>query len=223
MFDFLCYSSSDSYLPKKEQGPIAFLRVIHASPACRRTDVYSNGHPIAKNLSFKKFTPYFWIPAGPHVMEVFQTGKKLYLCSKNEVTAEQDQVYTGVITGHKDKAEFLLIPDPKVQIGEDASKLRFVNLSPDTVFDMSGPEGQVLFREIGYRGIPGYVSITPGKHTLKVSNAEKPGSVLTLPDVELKGGWNYTFYTMGLNHGKPGLQAIVPIDGSTYIVPPRHE
>jgi hypothetical protein len=41
--------------------------------------------------------------------------------------------------------------------------------------------------------------------------------ILTVPNTNLRAGNIYTVYIVGLANGSPGLQVLIPLDGSTYL------
>jgi len=216
MFDFLCYESSEKFIPKP--SPISYIRIFHATPKLRKVDIYTNGHLISKNLSYRKYTPYLSVPSGQHNINIYPSGMKTNLLMYKNINLEENCIYTAASIGDTFGSELFIIPDPKIAKLEDTARVRFVHLSFDTPSaDVILPGGNVLFKDIGYKCVSQYIPLSTGKYNFQVRTTEEYKILLTVPNTILKSGWNYTLFIIGSMEGKPGLQSFTLLDGNTYI------
>jgi hypothetical protein len=216
MFDFLCYQSTDSYLPKR--GPESHIRILHTASASRKVDIYASRYLIASNLTYKKYTPYFLIPSGQHKIGVYLAGTKANPYTEMDMKFDTGLIYTLSLTGETDDTEAFLIPDLKPVSRKGLANIRFINLSPAyPLLDLFKSGGDTLFSNAGYRNITAYLSLEPGKYSFLIKQSGSGNTVLTISDITLKPDWNYTVYAAGLPGEKKGLQALILLDGSTYI------
>lgn len=214
MFDFLCYKPMDSYIPKKENPPPSYLRLLNVTEGFKAVDILLNGHIVAKKFGFKKFTPYYPLPFGHHTVDVYKAGSNDKPNSTLNINLSEDHIYTLVIEGNCAN-RILLAHDIRINCYHEMSNIRFINLSSDMCpINIASAEKTFILENLSYRSIPDYANIVSGKHTFHISQKEK--LVATLPNVDLKPNWNYTIY-IGGSSVKSHMYGIILIDGSTYI------
>lgn len=218
MFDFMCYRPLDSYVPKHEDPPPpSYVRLFHTASGCRAVDIYFNDHMVAKKFGYKKYTPYFAIPEGEHTLYVYKAGAKDKPLSTLDIKLKQYLIYTIVVEGSSGN-RLLLVNDPKIECQKDMANIRFIHVSPDIPpLNIVTSENNILFEHLSYRYIPDYTSIEPGKQTFHLRQCQDSKPLVTVPQAELKGEWNYTIYIIGSEAQKSGIHAMTLIDGSTYI------
>jgi hypothetical protein len=215
MFDFICYKPMDSYVPKKEDPPPpSFLRLLNVSEGFKAVDISLNGRMVAKKFSYKKFTPYYPLPFGHYTADIYKSGNSDKPNSTLDINLLEGHIYTLVVEG--DCADrILLVHDIRTDRDNDIPNIRFINVSSDmSSINISSSDKVYHYENLSYRSIPNYTEITSGKHTFQISQKEKP--VSTIPNVDLKPGWNYTIYIAG-SSVKSHIYGITLIDGSTYI------
>lgn len=216
MYSFPYYPSS-LYMMRQEAS---FLRVLHAAPGVRAVDVYADGKLIARNLRYKVFTPYLKVSPGQYNIKVYPAGTAANPVINTNITLRSGNIYTVATAGTDGNIELITIPDTKVPVNSQKTNVRFVHLSPDTpAVDITLPDGKVLFPNVSYRGITGYISLDPGRYTIQARRAGTNNVVLTVPNIRLRPGRNISIYAVGLSGGVPKLQVLIPLDGSTYLRP----
>ncbi|KPU45470.1 hypothetical protein OXPF_07030 [Oxobacter pfennigii] len=215
MFDFLSYNSMDSYIPQQKQVPSCHVRILQISPRTKKADIYSNGQLIAKGLGFKKFTPYFTLPAGKHNIKALMNINKPALADDTFIIKE-GLIYTLALIGGREDIQFILFEDILVKEHENTSNIRLANLSSDSsVLNLSINKGDTLIEDVQYKTSSDYTAISPGKYVLRLEIPERYH--VTIPDMEFKDGWNYTIYALGTINSKLNLQAFSILDGNTYL------
>jgi len=196
----------------------SYVRVLHSSPGAPRVDVYANGNLIARNLRYGSFTPYLKLIPGRYKITVYPAGTSSTPIINTTVNLEPNNIYTAAAIGRPENIELFTIPDKRVAINPAMTNLRFIHLSPDApAVDITLPDGKVLFSNVSYKGITDYIPVAPGRYTIQARPAGTDKIVLNVPNIVLRGGLNISVYAVGLAKGKPGLQVLVPLDGSTYL------
>lgn len=215
MLDFLCYTPGDSYLPKKE--PASFLRFLNAAPSIKRFDAYVSHHPVSKNISFKKYTPYFNIPAGQHIISICSPGNDKKVYSSSENMFEDHLIYTVCASEFSGQVKLIVIPDIRIEPENSSANIRFTNLTqaPHAI-TAAYDSGPAIFPSIEPGCVSPYESFQPGKYSFRVSNAVSKDLLLIVPDIILKPGWNCTLYLTILSEENK-YSYINLLDGSTYI------
>lgn len=197
----------------------SYIRVLHASPDAPRVDVYANGNLIARSLRYKGFTPYLRVPSGQYNIKVYPSGMSTTPVIDTNVELRPNTIYTAAAVGRLADIGLLPIVEPRVPMSPGKTNIRFIHLSPDAPsVDITLPDGTVLFPNVGYRGITSYKSVEPGRYSLQARAAGTDNVALTVPNIRLRGGTNISVYAVGLAGGKPGLEVLIPLDGSTYLL-----
>lgn len=216
MFDYLCYKSMDSYIPNEETP--SYIRILQACPGYRKVNIYSNGHQLAKDLGYAKFTPYLTVPAGHHNISIRKGGNKPEILNEDAVNMEAGEISTLAAVKCDEGMEIIKIPDPHLEIRGDNARIRFVCLSPHTSsVDLTLGKGDVLFSALHYKQITEYMYLCPGKYNFHIKSSDTGKVLAVMNDIDLKSGWNSTIYALENPGGKPGLKMFIPLDGNTYI------
>ena len=198
---------------------ISYIRLFHASPNAPGVDVYLDGNLVAKDLKYQQFTSYLPITAGEYDIEVYPSGNTStpVLEAKN-FGITPNSIQTVAVIGQLNNLEFFPIPEPHLAVNPSMVFLRFSGLSPDSPpMDVALPNGQLLFRNLNYKDITGYILIPPGNYTILLKAAGTENIILTAPNFIIKPNRLYTTYTTGLNSGNPEMQIVQALDGLSYI------
>ena len=131
----------------------ANVRIFHASPDAPPVDVYLNSYPVAMNLAYKSFTPYFPICPGRYIIRVFPAGTMDKPVIDQMFEVRPQDLVTLAIVGRL--ADIGLLP-----VGPSAAPLiygkafvRFVHLSPNAPrVDVAVQGGPALFQNVGLQG-----------------------------------------------------------------------
>lgn len=212
---FFCpYCMSDF----RERIPQAHVRILHASPDTPAVDVYANGRLLVKRLRFKEFTEYLSIPPGKYNIRVYPTGstQKPVLSTNFEIL--DGKIYTIAAIGKFPDVSLMAIADPRRMIPRSKVLIRFSHLSPDApAVDVGLKNGTNLFSNIQYKQTTQYIEAEPGLYNFVIKLAGTDKQVLLVPNIHLRPNRMYTIYAVGLASGNPSLQALIALDGGTYI------
>src|SRR5947209_4649383 len=82
---------------------MAFVRVVHASPAAGTVDVYVDGGKLLSNFAFGTVTGYVSVPAGSHKIQVAPAGAGIAASVITQTASVEAGVpYTVAAIGTKD-------------------------------------------------------------------------------------------------------------------------
>ncbi len=196
----------------------SFMRLFHASPDAPAVDIYLNDKVIARNLSYKQFTPYISVAPGVYNVRVFAKGTTTNPVIDTNYNFRNEVIQTIAATGLLKDIELIPFEEPKIQQGPGKVYVRFVHLSPNTpAVDITIPNGNILFKDVTFEEATEYVPLNPGTYTLQARPTGSSDIALTVPNITFRAGRYYTIYAVGLLNGTPTLQVVIPLDGSSYI------
>lgn len=196
----------------------AYVRLLHASPDAPVVDVYANGSLIATNLSFGQLTNYVCVAPGIYRLTVFAAGTTAAPVIDTTVPITARTSLTAAAVGFLANINLQVIPEPPVYLTYNNSLIRFVHLAPNAPpVDVILPDGTVLFQNVPYENITNYIPLAIGNYTLQVRVSGTSQIVLTVPNVYLVPGMAYTVFAIGLLAGTPPLQALLAIDGNSFL------
>lgn len=192
----------------------SYIRVLHAVPDAPKVDVYADDQLIAKDLAFGKYTDYLSVPEGNYEIAVYAAGTKSNPVLKNMLMIRPDTIHTIAAVGTLNTIGLLAIPDRMAGDEPAISLVRFCHLSPNApAVDITLPDGTILFRNVSFKQLTPYISVSPMNYTLQVRPAGTSTVVLTIPNVNLRSGMVYTIYAIGLVGKEPELSALPVTDG----------
>ncbi|QCX34812.1 DUF4397 domain-containing protein [Caloramator sp. E03] len=197
---------------------ISYIRILHASPNSPAVDVYANDKLIAKNLSYRGFTPYIGVPEGQYRVKVFATGTKEKPVLDTELSLPGNASYTIAAIGNPNEISLFPIVEHQKSLSPGKLFLRFAHLSPNAPsVDIVTTDGKKLFEDISYKEVDDYIEVNPGTYSIKINPSGTNNTVLFVPNIRLLPNRYYTIYAVGLVGGKPSLQVLIPLDGTSYL------
>ena len=215
------------YCPKNLYNPYSlyrvtpmtsYFRILHASPKSPAVDVYINDMLKFKNLNYGAFTDYIEVMTGQYNIKIYATGTKTSPVLNKNLFISPEKIYTLAAIGLLPSIDVLPIPENKIIKTLDKVYIKFAHLSPNTgAVDIVLPDGKILFKNISYKQFTDYIEVPAGTYTLLVRATGTTTPVLYIPNIKLKPERFYTVYAISLTNDRPGLQALIPLDGSSYL------
>jgi hypothetical protein len=218
MFEYNRTFPSNPFYFNGFREPNSYIRVFHASPDAPAVDVYANNNIIARGLSYRNFTEYFQVVPGNYNITVYPAGQLTNPVLVTNANIPSGTIHTAAAIGRLSDISLFLVPEPIIPIPPNKLFIRFVHLSPNAPnVDIALPNGNILFRNIGYKQITNYLSVDPNTYTIEVRPTGTNTTVLYVPNITLYPNRFYTFYAIGLANDSPPLQVLIPLDGNSYI------
>lgn len=191
----------------------SLVRVLHAAPNADAVDIYINDTLFFKELSFTEFSPYVYVPEGNYTMSVYPVNTTENPILSKYIEIDDDELLTIAIIGDNDNLDFLFIEEDTESTYGQNSKLRVVNLVPNSP-RVNILEGEnVLFPNVGYKDITRYKTVSPGTYTLNVELVEN-GQIVLQNQISITADRVYTLYALG---NIPNVQIYQSLDGATFI------
>lgn len=191
----------------------SLVRVLHAAPNADAVDIYINDTLFFKELSFTEFSPYVYVPEGNYTMSVYPVNTTENPILSKYIEIDDDELLTIAIIGDNDNLDFLFIEEDTESTYGQNSKLRVVNLVPNSP-RVNILEGEnVLFPNVGYKDITRYKTVSPGTYALNVELVEN-GQIVLQNQISITSDRVYTLYALG---NIPNVQIYQSLDGATFI------
>ncbi len=187
-----------SALPVIDFG-VTQIRAAHLSPDAPNVDIWINGARTLENVPYQAISDYLKLTAGAYRIQVSPAGANSPIVIDATVDFEANKAYTVAATGllsAGDLQPIVLIDDrsPEAQ----KAKIRFVHTSADApAVDIALKYGPVLFSNISFRQASNYLSVGAGSYDLEVRVAGTATVALSLDDVTLAAGTNYSVFAIG--------------------------
>ena len=206
-------------IPTYRVSPMtSYFRILHASPKSPGVDVYINDMLKFKNLTYGAFTDYIEVVTGDFNIKLYATGTKTSPVLNKNIFVPPEKIYTVAVIGLLPNIDVLPVPEPKIIEPTDNVYIKFAHLSPNTsAVDIALPDGKILFKNIKYKQFTDYIQVPAGTYTLEARPTGTTTTILYVPNIRLKSQRFYTVYAVGLSNDHPGLQALIPLDGSSYL------
>ena len=191
----------------------SLVRVLHAAPNADAVDIYINDTLFFKELSFTEFSPYVYVPEGNYRMSVYPVNTTENPIFSKYIEIDDDELLTIAIIGDNNNLDFLFIEEDTESTYGQNSKLRVVNLVPNSP-RVNILEGEnVLFPNVGYKDITKYKIVSPGTYTLNVELVEN-GQIVLQNQIAITADRVYTLYALG---NIPNVEIYQSLDGATFI------
>jgi hypothetical protein len=218
MYNCPFFQESEKKYTSFRQDLFSYIRLLHASPDAPNVDVYVNDRPVARGLGYKQFTPYLKLNTGLYNIKVFPAGTTANPVISTQFQVPSNSIYTVAAVGMLKDISLQAILEPLNQPRPGTSFIRFIHLSPNApAVDVALRNGRDLFKDIQYREVSEYTTISPGVHAFQIKQAGTDNVVLTVPNIRLLPNKIFSIYAVGLLKGNPPLQVLIPLDGSTYL------
>ncbi|MCB2292995.1 DUF4397 domain-containing protein [Clostridium algoriphilum] len=196
----------------------SYFRVLHSSPKSPAVDVYINDMLKFRNLTYGAFTDYIEVVTGDYNVKLYAAGTKTSPVLDKNIFVPPEKIYTVAAIGILPNIDLLLVLEPRIINPSDKVYIKFAHLSPNAgAVDIALPDGKILFRNIKYKQFTDYIEVPAGTYTLEVRPTGTTTIALYVPNIRLKPQRFYTVYAVGLANDRPGLQALIPLDGSSYL------
>lgn len=190
------------------------IRILHALPKTGPIDAYANGEPIAKGLSFGKYSPYLQLDSGSYEIQLYPAG----LYDKPILTQTIDLVprsaSTISVVTLDDTISLFILNDSNSGHNIANSFVRFINLSPNSpLLTLALSNASPIFTNVEYVETTGYYPLSPGIYNFRVTLATTESISKFISELRLVNGHFYTIYIIGLFNDTPQLGYLVLSDG----------
>lgn len=216
---FYCpYYNYCKSLYREEAAPVSYVRVLHAAPGAPPVDIYLNNRLIIRRLSYKDFSVYLPVSNGNYNIKVYPAGTTQNPVIDTNLEIPAKAIFTIAAIGTLPNLSLQPILEPIIPTEPGKVYIRFVHLSPNTPsVNLTLSDGTVLFKNLQYKEVADYIRVDPGTYSFELRLTSSNERILYVPNQHLRPNRIYTFYAVGLADKTPPLQALIPLDGNTYL------
>jgi hypothetical protein len=197
--------------PAHAQATTARVRIVHMSPDAPALDVTVDGQATVAGLAFRSASGYTSLAPGARKLRVTAAGQGQRALIEADLPLQAGQDLTLVALGRLADISALPLQDDNGAPPAGKAKVRFMHASPDAPpVDISVKGGPVIFPNVGFKSVAGYVAVDAGTYALEVRPAGGTNVALNLPSVTFLSGQVVTIFGAGLLAN--GTLAAVPVD-----------
>ena len=187
---------------------MAFVRVVHASPAAGPVDVFVDGNKLLSNFTFATVTGYVSVPAGSHSIQVAPAGKGAGAAVITQsVTVAAGVPYTVAAIGTAATGFSLQAFADNNLLSGNMVKVRVYHLSPNAGPVNVAAGGNTVITGLTYKSASDYLSIPAGSYTFNVTATQANATVPVA--ATLSNGTVNSVFAVGLYQGSPALKFVL--------------
>lgn len=206
---------------KKEEEPVKYghLNIIHTSPDAPGFNVYNDStiiNPFV--LLYGANTGYLPLEVGSKSLRAhtYRVDSTDTLLVKADVTLKENQNYSLFFIDSAKKISSLFVPDDLNTPPNGKAKIRFINLSPDTIIVnvVNHLTSGTIFRNLAFKDNTGFTEVNSGVYDWDLRNKYTDALVYRIPTLVLSSGKIYTVYTQGFRtaEGPTALSSAVIVN-----------
>lgn len=201
------------------ESPVSYIRVLHASPGTPPIDVVANGGLIARSLKYKSFTEYLKVVPGNYNIKIYPTGNMTSPVLNTNIKIPPYSILTLIAGDNLSDLKLFVIPDNTRKPMENRALVRFAHLSPKApnVSVTLKASGVPLFGDVEFGEYTNYVELPSLLYNFLITSHDTGQVLLSVPNAYLKAGKLYTIYLVGEPSRLAPLEALIPLDGGSYI------
>lgn len=193
---------------------VSYVRIFHASPDAPPIDIYINGGPIFKDISFKDFSEYIQLPMKEYKIEVFKSGQRSNpLIIQNIQIGKKEVITIAVVENFKNIQLMPYVEGNSDYLPVNESRLRVIYLSPDAPKIDVLIDESLVFKGVGFLDATIYEQLSSKTYSVVV-NITDINDIILISKIKLESKKVYTIYIVG---NQPYLSVIQSLDGITFI------
>lgn len=191
----------------------SLVRVLHAVPNGEVVDVYINDTLFFRDLVFRQFSPYIYLPEGSYNMSVYSANTRENPLISRNINVDKNKLITIAMIGNAGTLRLLNIEEGIEIPTKRKSKTRVVNLVPNSPDMNILYNDTVLFEHNDFRDITDYKEIDPGIYRIDLELFEN-GKIVRTTRVNINPDRIYSLYLLG---NDANIEIFQSLDGASFI------
>ncbi len=191
----------------------SLVRVLHAVPDGEVVDVYINDTLFFRDLVFRQFSPYIYLPEGSYDMSVYSANTRENPLISRNINVDKNKLITIAMVGNAGTLRLLNIEEGIEIPTKGKSKTRVVNLVPNSPDMNILYNDTVLFEHNDFRDITDYKEIDPGIYRIDLELVEN-GKIVRTTRVNINPDRIYSLYLLG---NAANIEIFQSLDGASFI------
>ncbi|RDY29399.1 DUF4397 domain-containing protein [Romboutsia weinsteinii] len=197
----------------KPKAGNSLVRIFHAAPEAPAVDVYIDGKPFIRNISYKQFSKYVNVPENIETITLYVAGDDTQPVLEQDLDFQAGKIFTMAITGNLDNLSVEPLEESIDQMpSRDNTIVRFVHLSPNLQDIDILNQGEVIVSDLEFREFSDYMPFPFGDFRFIVQDEETKKNVAGI-SATLNAERIYSLYIIG---EPQSLEVIQSVDGNTY-------
>ncbi|MBV9229397.1 MAG: DUF4397 domain-containing protein [Chloroflexi bacterium] len=187
--------------------PLAYVRIIHASPFVGTADVFVDGSKLLSSFQFGAVTDYVPLPSGPHKVQIALVGKGINAAALSQtLTVQAGMAYTVAALGTSPNNLSLEVFVDNNLLAPNMAKIRVYQLSPDAGAVNVNIDTDTTINNIGYQHASDYYTMDAGSHSVKLT---APAMQRSMPlAATLTANSITSVFAIGMFNGSPGAELV---------------
>lgn len=193
-------------MPTKKKGSVC--QILHACtllPA--EIDVYVNEIKCVHALGFGQITQSFEAGSVSMTMKITKPACPEQVLWESFIEGKDMDQFTLIITESNNTPLLSIYRDDPMPVA-GRTKLRMIQLSPDTESISIASERQVLFSNVAF-GESRFLTLFPYSSSLHVCFTKTNKPMYRIPALNFQLGESYTLFTVGKNQQKPYFRLLL--------------
>lgn len=191
----------------------SLVRVLHAVPDGEVVDVYINDTLFFRDLVFRQFSPYIYLPEGSYDMSVYSANTRENPLISRNINVDKNKLITIAMVGNAGTLRLLNIEEGIEIPTKGKSKTRVVNLVPNSPDMNILYNDTVLFEHNDFRDITDYKEIDLGIYRIDLELVEN-GKIVRTTRVNINPDRIYSLYLLG---NAANIEIFQSLDGASFI------
>lgn len=197
----------------KPKAGNSLVRIFHAAPEAPAVDVYIDGKPFIRNISYKQFSKYVNVPENIETITLYVAGDDTQPVLEQDLDFQAGKIFTMAIAGNLDNLSVEPLEESIDQMpSRDNTIVRFVHLSPNLQDIDILNQGEVIVSDLEFREFSDYMPLPFGDFRFIVQDEETKKNVASI-NATLNAERIYSMYIIG---EPQSLEVIQSVDGNTY-------
>lgn len=195
----------------------SYIRFLNANSLEGPIDVYINGRKVVSYLNYRAFTEYMKVFPGYYRVVVFRAGTKRNPLSVSNINIIANRIDTAAFIDNGFTNEWQMITDNRRVLNQYRAFVRMIQLSYQAPIMDVYIDNRLVLSDLDFQEVSRYLSLTPGRHSLKLKVAATNNTILENPNMLFQAGNSYSIYIVGDINSRMGLQVLIPLEGTSYL------
>jgi hypothetical protein len=203
---------NDNNLPQPQ--PVAYVSFYHGSPNVPDLDLLIDNQRInSQAFKYTNYSNYLNFVPGSRKIKFTPTNAANAFIDTT-LTFKENKVYSLFVVDRLQNVDLMVVQDSIIVPTAGKAGIRVVHLSPDApavdvVTTGTGSTPTPLFTNLNFKAAPLFKEFTSGTYTLQVKKAGTNEILLTVPNVALDSGKDYSLILRGF---------VTPPTGNTNVL-----
>lgn len=183
-----------------EPAKVAFVSFYHGSPDAPDLDILINSQRLnVLPFKYSDHSNYLsFLPGSRRIKFTPVNASNAYI--DTALTFQVDKAYSLFVVDKLQQMDILVVKDSLVTPAAGNARVRIINLSPDSPevdLASTGTSNTTLFSNLSFKEDSEFKEVTAGTYNFQIKKSGSADVVLSVPNVDLVAGRNFTLLFRG--------------------------